>query len=108
VIVIVASGLAATGFSATLALALARVASRADKDMDELLAQPRPTPQSPPAGLRQNYAGLARAHSTIACESSITVPSSNRSVGTQRLPVSSCTSRRPRVWLNRPGKGAKP
>jgi hypothetical protein len=106
VIVIVAVGVAAMGFSATLVFALGRVAARADRDMDELLAALRASPTR--RARDQAYAGLARAHATIACESSITVPSSSTSVGTQRFPVSSCTSRRPRVWLNIPGRGAKP
>jgi hypothetical protein len=106
VIVIVALGLAAIGFNAMLVFALGRVASRADRDMDEMLATRRANPPPGIPGVR--YAGLARAHATIACDSSMTVPSSSTSVGTQRFPVSSCTSRRPRVWLKTPGRGAKP
>jgi hypothetical protein len=105
-IIIIVSGFVAMAFGATFVIALGRVAGRADDELDSLLAEERDV-----AGiilLRESYAGLARAQSTIACESSITVPSSRSSVGTQRLPVSSRTSRRPRVWLNTPGNGASP
>jgi len=104
-VIIIASGFAAMGLSATLAIALGRAAARADRDMDDQLAERRSRALTL---LRQNYAGLSPAQSTIARDPSITVPSSNSSVGTQRLPVSSCTSRRPRVRLKTPGSGASP
>jgi hypothetical protein len=94
-ILIVVSALTATGFGATLMIALGRVAARADELHDSLLAEERSA--SSITVLRQTYAGLTRAQLTIARESSITVPSSSTSVGTQRLPVSSWTSLRPRV-----------
>jgi hypothetical protein len=108
VIVIVALGLAAMGFSAMLALALGRVAAHADREADELLAALKDGAQVPRTPRLDGYAGFSRAHATIACESSITRPSSRTSVGTQRLPVSSCTSLRPRVRLSRLGRGANP
>jgi len=108
VIVIVALGLSVLAFCMCLVLALGRVAASADRNMDELIrASPDPLPRDTYA-LRDAYAGLARAHATMACESSTTVPSSSWSVGTQRFPVSSCTSRRPRVRLKTPGSSAKP
>jgi hypothetical protein len=94
------------GFAATLMLALGRTAAQADEELDLLL-----TARSSRLVMtddRQSYAGLDRAQSTIPCDPSITVSSSSTSVGTQRLPVSSCTSLRPRVWLNIPGRGANP
>jgi len=106
VIVLVAAVLGAVGLTTMFALALGRTAAIADEQVDRMLAQRRERPTV--RGYRQSYAGFARAHSTIARESSITVPSSRTNVGTQRLPVSSCTSRRPRVWLNTPGNGANP
>lgn len=95
VTIIIASALGALGVSGTLAVALGRVAALADEDADRMLAERRADPSL--TGYSQSYAGFARAHSTIARESSITEPSSSTSVGTQRLPVSSFTSRRPRV-----------
>jgi hypothetical protein len=106
VTIIIASVLGAVAFSGALAVALGRVAALADESSDRLLAERHANP--PIIGYRQSYAGFARAQSTIARESSITVPSSSTSVGTQRLPVSSCTSRRPRVRLKTPGSGANP
>src|SRR6202035_3738181 len=105
-IIIIVSVLTATAFITTLAIALGRAAANADDELDSMLERDRPT------GLltarRQSYTGLARDQATISGEPSITLPSSSTSVGTQRFPVSSCTSRRPRVWFNRPGRGAKP
>ena len=94
------------GFSATLMVALGRTAARADEELDLLLAER--VPRSWMAEDCQSYAGFDPAQSTIEREPSITVSSSSTSVGTQRLPVSSCTSLRPRVWLNIPGSGANP
>lgn len=106
VIVVIAAALSVMGLTLMFVLALGRTAAIADEEVDRMLAQRRERPTV--RGYRQSYAGFARAHSTIARESSITVPSSSTSVGTQRLPVISCTSRRPRVWLNTPGSGANP
>ncbi len=103
--IILILGLGAMAFCSVLALALSRVAAHADEDDEEFVAR-RLSGRDP--GRCQSYAGLARAHSTISPEPSITVPPSSVKVGTQRLPVSSCTSRRPLVWLNTPGSGASP
>ena len=105
-IIIIGSGLAVVAFCASFAIALGRAAGRADEELERLLSEEREVASI--MLLRESYAGLARAQSTILRESSMTVPSSRTRVGTQRLPVSSCTSLRPRVWLNMPGNGANP
>ncbi len=94
-IILVALGAGALAFSATVALALGRVAASADRQMEQQLRERRALATS--AAMYRSYAGLARAQATISWEPSTTVPSSRTSVGTQRLPVSSRTSRRPRV-----------
>ena len=104
--VIVISGVAVLVSGAIIVLAMARVAARADAELDELLA--RRLGSAGTSETLESYAGLARAQPAISREPSTTVPSSSRSVGTQRLPVSSWTSRLPRVWLNTPGSGANP
>jgi hypothetical protein len=100
-IIIIVSVLTATAFITTLAIALGRAAAHGDDELESMLERHL-------AVRRQSYAGLARDQSTISREPSITVPPSSTSVGTQRFPVSSCTSRRPRVWLKTPGSGASP
>lgn len=103
-LVILSSILLAIGLSTGMAIALGRAGAHADESLDHLLHQRRLAP--PMAALRQSYAGLAHAQSAIALEPSTTMPSS-RSVGGRRLPVSSFTSRRPRVRLNTPSSRPK-
>jgi hypothetical protein len=105
-IIIMISGLTAMMLCALMVLALSRAASRADDELDEIVA--RRIGASDAREQHESYAGLAFAQATILSEPSITVPSSRTNVGTQRLPVSSCTSRRPRVRLSTPGSGANP
>jgi hypothetical protein len=109
--IIVASALGTLGFGAMLAIALGRAAALADRESERTHAERCVTPSI--AGYRQSYAeldaGLARAQPTVVRGgSSIAAPSSRTSVGTQRLPVSSCTSRRPGIWSKAPGASPRP
>ncbi len=103
--IIVALALGAVAFSAVTAIALGRVAGRADRDM-ELLIEKRLAGE--PITASQTYAGLDPVHTPISGEPSIAVASASRSLASERSPVSSWTSPRPRVRLTTPGSGAKP
>jgi uncharacterized protein involved in type VI secretion and phage assembly len=105
-ILIIVVATLAVGSLSVLMLALGRAAARADRQAEAVVLED--SAMRAAALARHVYAGFDRAHSTIAEEPSITVASSSTSVGTQRLPVSSWTSRRPRVWLKMPGNGASP
>lgn len=85
------------GCCAVIALALSRAAALADRDMESQARQLQRERGPRLRLLNGGYAGWPSAHATISREPSITVPSSSTSVGTQRFPVSSWTSRRPRV-----------
>jgi hypothetical protein len=106
VAIIVAVALGALGFSAALAIALGRVAASADESSERMLAESRAAAES--ADFRRGYAGWARTQSMVAREPSSAVRSARSRMGAQRLPISSCTSRRPAMRLNRPGRGARP
>jgi hypothetical protein len=105
-IVVLAAALGVAGFTVAFALALGRTAAIADREFDRMLAERRAT--STIRGYRHHYAGFARSRSALAWEPSVGVPSSRASVGLQRLPTSSCTSRRPRVRSSSPGGGSRP
>jgi len=104
--VILVAGSVLIVLMATFAIALGRAASRADEELDRLVLEHGAADAA--RSWRESYAGLAAAQSAISREPSITAPPSSRSAGTQRLPVSSATSRLPRVWLKIPGSAAKP
>jgi hypothetical protein len=105
VILIAIAAFLLIAFWAILALALARTAARADAEID---AQLRRAAEGNLASARAGYARLAAAHLTIASDPSITVSSSSTSVGTHWFPVSSFTSRLPRVRFNMPGSTPRP
>lgn len=92
-------------FWATLALALARTAAHADDEIEQQLRRAAAGESEVAAA---GYARLAAAHLTIASEPSITVSSSSTSVGTHWFPVSSFTSRLPRVRFIHPGSNPNP
>jgi len=105
VTIIVALALGAVAFSAVTAIALGRVAGQADRDMELLIEKRR---AGDPITASQTSAGLDPVHAPVSTVPSITVAAASTSGATERSPVSSWTSRRPRVRLTTPGSGAKP
>jgi hypothetical protein len=92
VTVIIASGLCVIAFFVFLAVALSRVAARADEESERWLAERRAN--APIKAYRMTYAGFARAQATVASESSIAVGASRIGVGDGRGRVSSQTAQR--------------
>jgi hypothetical protein len=100
ILIILILGCAAMAATSLLVIALGAAASRADDEMDELIAG------DAQRAATHSYAGLTGAQSAISPEPSTTVPLSSTSVGT--LPLGSFTSRRPRVSLHTPGSAPGP
>jgi hypothetical protein len=105
VILIVIAVFLTIAFWAIIALALARTAQRADSELEQQLLR---STAGEERAAHAGYARLAAAHLTIACEPSMTVSSSSTSVGTHWFPVSSFTSRLPRVRFSTSGNTPRP